>query len=757
MNVARGPRVVAAEVSLLGVSAAVGFGATRLFEGSSWMWPVLLTIALVHGLSAIARRNHFGIPLQVLVVGVAEGLLLAALFAGETFAYVLPTGETLSTLRTALDAAISAYPTARAPVPVTDGFVIAFCIGLAIVAVMADIAAFTLRAPLQALIPPFTLFVLCSLLGSGQGRTVSALAFLVASLAFVLTVRGLENATSTTWMPGDQARGPNALLRLGSGLIAVAAFAALLIGPALPGAADAGLWTWRGGSGPDSRVVISPLVDLKARLVNQSRQIAFIVESPQPAYWRLGSLDEFDGRRWTSSSTFRPVDGDFNVRVADGAATDVVQEFEIRDLGRNHLPAAYEPIAVEAPNGTITFDDRSASLLLDEELRQGFTYAVTSRVPSYTPEELRAADDHLPTAVERRYLALPELDPRVHDLAEEVTAGATTRYDQALALQDFFRGSFEYSVDIDGGSDEDALVRFLFDERAGYCEQFAASFAAMARSLGIPTRLAIGFTEGDQSPNRPELFTVRGANAHTWPEVYFRNVGWVTFEPTPGRVAPGSAAWTNLDDASDTGAEPDEPEDTTNDSVAPTIPQDLEPMLPEFDLGQGGGVSAADDGGIPTPLRVLLGAVAAVALWFAAVLSLAGLRRARRRHQVAHDPGARTELAWNEAVEALARRGRVPRVSETRSEYAARVAVSNPSAAEPLAELATLSATARYSAEVPEPDDVERAIERSASVVHASTSHLPWYRRTLIAGDPRRLVTPSPRRARRSATVVSTA
>jgi transglutaminase-like putative cysteine protease len=747
-----------AELALTSVSAAVGFGAIRLFDSSEWVMPVAVTIAVVHGISAITRRHRIGIPLQALAVTLTEAYLLAAIFAGDTFRYLIPTRATFSTLGDALAEAIDAYPTARAPVDATDGFVLAFCIGLAIVALMADIAAFSLRAPLQALIPPFTLFVLCSLLGPGDHALIAALAFLVASLSFLLAVRALDQATSTTWMPGDQTRGPNALMRLGAVLIGVAAVASIVVGPALPGAADEGLWTWRGADGPGSRFVISPLVDLRARLVNQSRDIAFVVESPQASYWRLTSLDTFDGTTWTNPSNFRDVDGQFNSDVTSDTATR--QSIEIRGLDGEFLPAAFEPLEINDPSEDVSFDERSSTYLLedrDTDLYNGFAYQVDSELPNFEAEELRAADEQLQGAVAQRYTELPEIDPAVTALAEEVTAGATTDYDRLVQLQNWFRTEFEYTQEIPAGSDEDALVNFLFDERAGYCEQFAASFAVMARSLDIPSRVALGFTQGERSPSRPELFTVRMGNAHAWPEVWFRGVGWVPFEPTPTRSAPGSEAWTTIPDDGD-DPDDDPAEDELADTAPPVVPPEIDPLLPEFDTGPVTGSSTAESGPtIPMPALVLLGAVAIVGGWLALVAGAAALRRTRRRTRVSGDPAARIELSWNEAIEALARRGRVPRDSETRSEYAARVGVSSPASARPLTELGELSAVARYSDEVPSSDDVSRAIELSAEVVAASTHHLPWYRRLAVAGDPRRLVSPRPRRARRSATVVSAA
>ena len=112
-----------------------------------------------------------------------------------------------------------------------------------------------------------------------------------------------------------------------------------------------------------------------------------------------------------------------------------------------------------------------------------------------------------------------------------------------VALQDWFRSEFTYSTDVPDGHGNSAIESFL-EDRVGYCEQFAGTFAAMARSLGIPARVAVGFTQGQLQDDGAYL--VLGRNAHAWPEVWFDGYGWVPFEPTPGRGMPGAEAYTGV-------------------------------------------------------------------------------------------------------------------------------------------------------------------------------------------------------------------
>ena len=159
-------------------------------------------------------------------------------------------------------------------------------------------------------------------------------------------------------------------------------------------------------------------------------------------------------------------------------------------------------------------------------------------MPSFTPDVLRAATSTAPP--DPIYLELPSDFPSsVRNTAVTVTAGAATTYDAMVAMQNWFRTQFTYSLDVPQGHGNNAIEAFL-RQRIGYCEQFAGTFAAMARSIGVPARVAVGFTQGVQQADGS--FSVLGKNAHAWPEVWFDGLGWVAFEPTPGAGRPAPRA-----------------------------------------------------------------------------------------------------------------------------------------------------------------------------------------------------------------------
>ncbi len=284
--------------------------------------------------------------------------------------------------------------------------------------------------------------------------------------------------------------------------------------------------------------------DIKGQLSESSEEVAFVVSSPAPSYWRMTALGDFDGTTWTAhDETIGGASASLPHDVEPGMDSDTItQTFEIHGLDGNWLPAAFEPVRVDGPDG-ITIEAETSSLVTASETLDGLTYTVESVLPRYDVARLRAADTPPAGEVAERYLTLPADFPA--DLAEqarEITAGTATRYDRAIALQNWFR-SFTYDLSFPAGHSENAMQQFVA-QRRGYCEQFAGTYAAFARVLGLPSRVAIGFTPGELRDDG--RYYVQGKHAHAWPEIYFAGVGWVPFEPTPGRGNPAAEQYTGV-------------------------------------------------------------------------------------------------------------------------------------------------------------------------------------------------------------------
>lgn len=160
----------------------------------------------------------------------------------------------------------------------------------------------------------------------------------------------------------------------------------------------------------------------------------------------------------------------------------------------------------------------------------GAVYTATSTLLSATGAELRQAAT-APEVIRARYTSLPqEVPTRVVELAQEITAAHNNDYDRARALETFLR-QYPYSLEVaPPPPDRDPVDFFLFDLQSGYCDYYASAMVVMARSIGLPSRMVIGYLA--QQPDERGLQTVYQINAHAWVEVYFHDIGWVEFEPT---------------------------------------------------------------------------------------------------------------------------------------------------------------------------------------------------------------------------------
>ncbi len=165
-------------------------------------------------------------------------------------------------------------------------------------------------------------------------------------------------------------------------------------------------------------------------------------------------------------------------------------------------------------------------------------YRVTSSVSAAEPDQLRDAGATYPLHVVTRYTQLTrDLPRRVKDLAESLTAEEETPYDKAVAVEAYLK-TLPYTLQIEPPPyDADGVDHFLFEQGQGYSEYFASSMTVMLRSLGIPARMAAGYTTGDKVESEP-AYMVTDSHSHGWVEVYFPGYGWIPFEPTPGAILP---------------------------------------------------------------------------------------------------------------------------------------------------------------------------------------------------------------------------
>jgi Transglutaminase-like superfamily len=322
------------------------------------------------------------------------------------------------------------------------------------------------------------------------------------------------------------------------------------------------------------------------------------------------------------------------------------------------LPTLFSPRSVSLDGGGgqgWRFDPETGTVYGRDVTSAGLRYSVTATEPRPTLAQLTDAGQLPPDdAVQQRFTALPLLDPEVTDMVAVVTADAVTPYERVRSILNFLTdrsNGFLYSLSTEPGTSGDDLVDFL-RLRRGYCEQYAGAMAVMARAAGVPARVALGYTPGAVQDDGSRLIT--SDDAHAWVEVYFEDLGWVPFDPTP--IARDRAV--DLPWAPRAGEE--EQTDSQAEVPVPTAPAQPSPTAPQ-DRAAGGAPGAGSgqgDDGLLWPVAGGLG----LALLMAGLVSVpAGLRALQRRRRIAAgtagdlwdeltatalDAGLRLEPAW---------------------------------------------------------------------------------------------------------------
>ncbi len=462
----------AAEAALVALSLAVVLGFGRLFVDGSF-FPRLAAFVLVAHATAIATRRAGWsvatgglVSLAVLVVTVGVVLYPDSTLLG------VPTPDTLRFARQDLADIWTQFQSVQAPAPVTTSFLLAAGLALWWSAFVADWAAFRVWVPFESVVPAGTVFVFSSLWAAHESQVLLSGIFLFAAMGFLLVHRVTRQQSNAGWVSTDVQRGTNSLLRTGATLAIVAVVAAMIIGPNLPQARSAGVIALRGaGGGPSARTTVSPLVDIAHRLVQQSAVELFTVKSEQRSYWRMTALDQFDGQIWKSDGSYESASGRLPESVESSASTAVFkQTYTIGTLDTIWLPAAYEPRSVEKASTEVRYEPTTSTLIVGTTVQNSnsVAYSVQSALPLYDPVQLENAPTDIPGDIAKKDLQLPpDFSANAAAEAQRVTAGATTEYDKALALQDYFRNSFIYDLNVPPGHGESAIEDFLATKRAG--------------------------------------------------------------------------------------------------------------------------------------------------------------------------------------------------------------------------------------------------------------------------------------------------
>ncbi|MFJ4693476.1 DUF3488 and DUF4129 domain-containing transglutaminase family protein [Streptomyces sp. NPDC088766] len=557
-----------------------------LVEQTSWILLAAVLLAVQGGVGAATRRVPLARPLTVLAQALVTLVLLTLVFAREqALAGLVPGPQAFQHFADLLRAGTDDVGRYAIPAPLSDGIRLMLIGGVLLIGLAVDTLAVTYRNAAPAGLPLLALYSVAAGLSDGGADW---LWFLVAGGGYLMLLLAEGRERLSQWgrvfggaprAPGGQS-GPVAPVRtgrrIGAAALGVALAVPLLPLPAIDGGlldgAGAGVGPGTGGGGTISAV--NPLVSLRDSLnVDEDRTVLTLRTDTgdiSDLYLRIVSLDDFDGTTWKPSK--RDV-----VAVPDELPTPPGLSPEVRRAeittrvsaadwyAQDWLPMPYPPSGVQV-SGRWRYEPVGMTVVGDHrQTTRGKSYEVNSLQVRPTAEQLAAAPKAR-GSLRGEYTQVPDTLPAVVSrTAREITDGSSNDYERAVKLQDWFAvtGGFEYDTEVEVGTGKDALARFLRDKQ-GFCVHFSFAMAAMARTLGIPARVAVGFAPGSPQSNGSVAVSLK--DAHAWPELYFEGVGWTRFEPTPTR---GTTPSYTLPETSGS-AVPDLPQASRSAGAAPS-------------------------------------------------------------------------------------------------------------------------------------------------------------------------------------------
>ncbi|MFB8243864.1 DUF3488 and DUF4129 domain-containing transglutaminase family protein [Streptomyces sp. NPDC055952] len=674
-----------------------------LVQPATWIVQAALLLAVQAAVGAAARRVPLPRPLTVTAQAVVTVALLTFLFAREqALGGLIPGPQALDRFAVLLQQGGDDIARYAIPAPLdSDGIRLMLLGGVLVVGLLVDTLAVTFRSAAPAGLPLLALYSVAAGLSDGGADW---LWFVVAAAGYLMLLLAEGRDRLSQWgrvfggpghTAGAERSGAVAPVRTGRRIGVVALGIALVVPLGLPamngGLLDSvGTGAGGGAGGGGTISAVNPLVSLRDNLnADEDRQVLSVrTKMPDVAdlYLRIVSLDDFDGTTWKPSrrSITAVPDGTFPTPVGlgpDVKRSEVTTRISAADwYAQDWLPMPYPPSGVRI-GGEWRYEPQGMTLVGDHgQNTRGLTYEVKSLDVQPTAKQLASAGPP-PADIVRDFTELPDsLPSSVPRTARKVTAGADDPYARAVKLQDWFAvtGGFEYDTQVQVGSGSQAIARFLRDKQ-GFCVHFSFAMAAMARSLGIPARVAVGFAPG--SPQADGSVSVGLRDAHAWPELYFEGVGWTRFEPTPNR---GSMPSYTLPDTPDSSV-PETSRPSESASAAPSAaPSRSESCTPEQKKLDGGCASESPQAALPAGgdgprwYALALWALAGLAVLALPLAPMLWRLRTRAVRLGAHgrseaDAVPHTLAVWQELIDTAWDFGIVPEESRTPRKAAARI------------------------------------------------------------------------------------
>jgi transglutaminase-like putative cysteine protease len=709
---------------LLAAATALAFGRVFLGTGTTMQ---LLGAAVAAACLAVAFERR---SLLLSTVASAMGLAIAVgliVFPESTW-YGLPTADTL---RAALDAAALVGEQAKiqaAPAEPIGPLLLAAVVSLWAAVFSAHALAFRAGSPLLGLIPPVALVAFADTVLEEFVKPLYGVLFLAAAL-LVVFADGLARVQG--WGPvwSSARKGVAASAGRGARRLALTALGAAFLAPiVVPGFGSKALVDF--GSPASGRVAIDPFVSVQHSLTRQTPVEVFRVTTSEPEYLRLVSLPDFDGVLWKpSTEQGAVVEAGDHVPANDepSALTESVAIDVTADLAQTWVPTPYPVTSVAIPGRTVRFNPDTGTTFVDHPLEKGESYTATASVVRPSADDLRNARSAAPLE-NGRYLYLPAGLEEVEDLALRWTKGvADNDFDKAMAIQDRLQGGgFTYTFDTPLHGGTRSIIDFLTVSKAGFCQQFSTAMAVMLRTIGVQSRVVVGFATGDPLSGTGQQYSITTDSAHSWVEVYFRGWGWMPFEPTPTRENPVTTAYTapapacvgttcpgNPGEVPAGGAEQSGPGVDQRERVE----NDPRSTGPRGSVGGGPGNfdTPAGDGGIAR-IAALVGVVLA-GIGFLLVPPARALRRRIRLRGAAAEPRRLILVTYEQFIERAAGVGLGRGAGETLDEYRRKVMETGYLSNGHLDRLTALASVAAYSPHEPDGEQAENAGDAAETAI----------------------------------------
>ena len=694
-----------------------------LVRGDGWWVPAVVLMVAATAVSAMYRLTGWNsapvMPLQILAVL----LLITPMFAAHTAPLgIIPTGGSVTHLVQVFEQGMDNINTSAAPVASTAGIELIIALTFAIFMIVADFLAVTSRCPGMVGGLPAALMIV-PLVVDDSGLTLWQAVSCTIGFLVLLTVDVWVR--SRQW--GVQVPSQSLDSRLLGGAarivtVTLSATAAILMAVTVPQAlpflrtdvfydmAEGTSVGWTGGNISTDDPVAS--LQRSLSLPPEQTVLTYTTDADQPEYLRTYALADFDGEKWTMA----PVDASDEALITGelprpagwraeppGGTVTTRVSFDSDTPRTYFLPLPYWGRSIDV-SGDWYVDEESHMVFTDETPSTGLSF--TARTAVHEPDAYSLSRSGEPHSIPSRFLDLPSgVDPAVQDLTDSLTSGLSSPYQRAIALQEHF-SDFTYDLEPPPVPDDaDPLTHFLFEDHTGYCEQFAGAMTVMARQADIPARVAVGYTQGKQ--NGDGRWTVSAGDAHAWPELYFENVGWVRFEPTPSSpheqgsavvpdYADGSESLGNLPTPTDEPSESHGPDPTSTESDTPSeneasdSPSEEESEQPEAASPAGGSSSGPNLTWLP---YAGAGLVVLLLLALPALVRL-GVR-GTRISALSGEQALAAHAAWREVRDTCVDVGEHWDLSESPRATATRLALGG-AAHEAMWRLALAEETARY-------------------------------------------------------------